>query len=211
MAQQRLAASCAQCIMCPPHCPHPLHQWPLPPDNLYFSVIANLSIASLNVSLLVNTVGFYQVRAWLGRAPFWERRKCAVRWRALRRRVLSHALQPLLPPGRTRRIGRATPPALPNTCMPPADCQAAHHPVCGYHGDGLVQAALHAARGGVHGGRSNRRQHCVSAPPRKLGGERAGGRSRWRRGACQRWCGAVLFRPRSSAAGGPVHQHPAAA
>ena len=31
------------------------------PDNLYFSVIANLSIASLNVSLLVNTVGFYQV------------------------------------------------------------------------------------------------------------------------------------------------------
>lgn len=30
-------------------------------DNLYFSVIANLSIASLNVSLLVNSVGFYQI------------------------------------------------------------------------------------------------------------------------------------------------------
>lgn len=30
-------------------------------DLLYFSVIANLSIASLNVSLLVNSVGFYQI------------------------------------------------------------------------------------------------------------------------------------------------------
>lgn len=30
-------------------------------DNLYYSVIANLSIASLNLSLLVNTVGFYQI------------------------------------------------------------------------------------------------------------------------------------------------------
>lgn len=37
---------------------HPKLPWG---DNLYFSVIANLSIASLNVSLLVNTVGFYQI------------------------------------------------------------------------------------------------------------------------------------------------------
>lgn len=30
-------------------------------ENLYFSLVANLSIASLNVSLLVNSVGFYQI------------------------------------------------------------------------------------------------------------------------------------------------------
>lgn len=30
-------------------------------ENLFFSVVANLSIASLNVSLLVNSVGFYQI------------------------------------------------------------------------------------------------------------------------------------------------------
>ncbi|GBF98779.1 hypothetical protein Rsub_11361 [Raphidocelis subcapitata] len=38
--------------------PRPQLPWK---DNLYFSVIANLSIASLNISLLVNTVGFYQI------------------------------------------------------------------------------------------------------------------------------------------------------
>lgn len=30
--------------------------------TLYFAVVANVSIASLNLSLLLNTVGFYQVR-----------------------------------------------------------------------------------------------------------------------------------------------------
>jgi len=30
-------------------------------DVLRFAVVANLSIASLNLSLLVNSVGFYQV------------------------------------------------------------------------------------------------------------------------------------------------------
>jgi hypothetical protein len=29
--------------------------------TLYFSVVASVSIASLNLSLLLNTVGFYQV------------------------------------------------------------------------------------------------------------------------------------------------------
>ncbi|KAI8462371.1 MAG: triose-phosphate transporter family-domain-containing protein [Monoraphidium minutum] len=37
---------------------HPKLPWK---DNLYFSLIANLSIASLNISLLVNSVGFYQI------------------------------------------------------------------------------------------------------------------------------------------------------
>lgn len=30
-------------------------------DSLLFSLVANISIASLNISLLVNTVGFYQI------------------------------------------------------------------------------------------------------------------------------------------------------
>lgn len=30
-------------------------------ERLYFAIVANVSIASLNLSLLVNTVGFYQV------------------------------------------------------------------------------------------------------------------------------------------------------
>lgn len=30
-------------------------------DTILFAVVANLSIASLNISLLVNTVGFYQI------------------------------------------------------------------------------------------------------------------------------------------------------
>jgi solute carrier family 35 protein E3 len=42
------------------HTPNKTHQHHNT-DNLYFSVIANLSIASLNVSLLVNSVGFYQI------------------------------------------------------------------------------------------------------------------------------------------------------
>jgi hypothetical protein len=33
---------------------------------LYFAVVADVSIASLNLSLLVNSVGFYQVSACAG-------------------------------------------------------------------------------------------------------------------------------------------------
>lgn len=41
--------------------------------TLYFAVVANISIASLNLSLLVNSVGFYQVRrAQQPRQP-WQR------------------------------------------------------------------------------------------------------------------------------------------
>lgn len=32
--------------------------------TLYFAVVANISISSLNLSLLLNSVGFYQVSHW---------------------------------------------------------------------------------------------------------------------------------------------------
>jgi hypothetical protein len=47
------------------HSSHPCCQLPAgfhAAVTLYFAVVANVSIASLNLSLLVNSVGFYQVR-----------------------------------------------------------------------------------------------------------------------------------------------------
>jgi hypothetical protein len=43
------------------HPAHPLISSP-PAERMIFAVVANVSISSLNLSLLVNTVGFYQAR-----------------------------------------------------------------------------------------------------------------------------------------------------
>ena len=51
---------------------HPLPACPLPhpaahaADLMLFTVIADISILTLNLSLMLNTVSFYQVGGWVG-------------------------------------------------------------------------------------------------------------------------------------------------
>ena len=52
----------------PPPLTPPLHPPPTPlptlTDLMLFTLIADVSILTLNLSLMLNTVSFYQVRAW---------------------------------------------------------------------------------------------------------------------------------------------------